>query len=75
MDAAVEIKLILSKEVNGCGLAEKLMMIKGELLTRKHKEVVPATTNPTHVMQLHTEMNQHLERERKRLTGERGMSE
>lgn len=50
MDAGVEIKLILSKEVNGCGLAEKLMMIKGELLTRKHKEVVPATTNPTHVM-------------------------
>lgn len=35
MDAGVEIKLILSKEVNGCGLAEKL-------LARKNEEVVPA---------------------------------
>lgn len=59
MYAGVEIKLILSKEVHGCGLAEKLMswwMIKRELLSRKYKEIVPAPKkiiNPSIV----TEMN------------------
>ncbi|KAH0925866.1 hypothetical protein HID58_018122 [Brassica napus] len=40
IDAGVKIKVILSKEVDGCGLAEKLIMIRGELLTREYIEVV-----------------------------------
>uniref|UniRef100_M4F7N6 Uncharacterized protein n=1 Tax=Brassica campestris TaxID=3711 RepID=M4F7N6_BRACM len=44
IDAGVKIKVILSKEVDGCGLAEKLIMIRGVLLTREYIEVVPAKT-------------------------------